>query len=337
MTQPLDILLAGGSGLMGEPTARALLAAGHRVTVLSRGRRAALPGAHTLVADRGDAASLAIALGGRTFDLVVDFLAYEGADVTRLFDAPGLRIGRYVMISTGQVYLIGESRRPPFVEPDAGIPVMREPEQGTRAHANWVYGVGKRAAEAEVLRRREAGQEAVALRLPVVQGAKDGSRRLWAYLQRMLDGGPILLPGGGAHPVRFVWAEDVGRAVAHFATGVPAPSFAYNLAMPDEPALLEFLGMAATCLGVRLRTLDADPVACDAAGLDERMSPYSGSWCSRPDPALARAELGFETTPSSIWLPEVVRAHVSETAPQPHPTYVQRAREIEFASRMEGR
>ncbi|MBI5169708.1 MAG: NAD-dependent epimerase/dehydratase family protein [Candidatus Eisenbacteria bacterium] len=337
MAPPLEILLAGGSGLMGEPTARALLAAGHRLSVLSRGRRPSVVGAEAIAGDRTDARSLAVALGGRTFDLVVDFLAYDGADVSRLFDTPGLRIGRYVMISTGQVYLIGESRRPPFVEPDAGIPVMREPEQGTRAHANWVYGVGKRAAEAEVMRRREAGQEALALRLPVVQGAGDGSRRLWAYLQRMLDGGPILLPGGGGHPVRFVWAEDVGRAIAHLATGVSVPSFAYNVAMPDEPTLQEFLSMAATCLGAPLRTLEADPSACDAAGLDERMSPYSGPWCSRPDPGLARAELGFETTPSSIWLPEVVRAHLNETRPEPHPSYVQRAREIEFVRRLEDR
>ncbi len=337
MTPPLGILLAGGSGLMGEPTARALLAAGHRVSVLSRGRRAAVPGTEAIAGDRADARSLAVALGGRTFDLVVDFLAYDGADVSRLFETPGLRIGRYVMISTGQVYLVGESRRPPFEEADAGIPLMREPEQGTRAHANWVYGVGKRAAEAEVLRRREAGQEALALRLPVVQGARDGSRRLWAYLQRMLDGGPILLPGGGGHRVRFVWAEDVARAIVHLATGVSVPSFAYNLAMPDEPTLQELLSMAATCLGAPLRTLDADPAECDAAGLDERMSPYSGPWCSRPDPSLARAELGFETTPCSIWLPEVVRGHLHETRPEPHPSYVQRAREIEFAHRTGGR
>lgn len=337
MTTSLDILLAGGSGLLGGPTALALLAAGHRVTVLSRGTRPVAEGATPLVAHRKDADSLAAALSGRRWDLSVDFLGYDGADVARLLDVPGFRTARHVLVSTGQVYLVAAEPRPPFPESDAGKPAMAEPEPGTRAHANWVYGMGKRAAESELFRRREAGLDAVALRLPVVQGARDGTRRLWAYLQRMLDGGPLLLPDGGHFPVRYVWAEDVARAIVHLATGVSMPSPAYNLAMPDEPRLDGFLAAAAAVLGVEADFVEVDEAACEAAGLDLWMSPFSGPWCSRPLPGLAALELGFETTPSPTWLPEVVRAQLADPTPESHPSYTQRARELEFAAGRTGR
>ena len=71
---PMRILLLGGSGLLGGPMARTLLAAGHTVTVLTRGGRGVAPGAESLVADRlaTDGAELDRVLRGRTFDLTVN-------------------------------------------------------------------------------------------------------------------------------------------------------------------------------------------------------------------------------------------------------------------------
>lgn len=333
----LRVLVVGGSGLMGAPAVRALLARGHDVSVLTRGTRPTPPGTTTLVADRGDPAALAAALAGRRFDVVLDLLAYDGADVARLFAAPGFAVGHYLFVSTGQVYLVGAERRPPFREPDASLPAMPEPVAGTRDHANWVYGIGKRAAEAaarELQARR--GTHATALRLPVVHGAGDPSRRLWAYLQRLRDGGPLLLPEGGEHPVRFVWAEDLGRAVVMLAEGgrANAPASAYNLAQPDEPRLRDFVTAAARLLGVTPQLVACTWDDLTAAGLDGSISPFSGPWCSRPDPSLALRDWGFEGTPSSRWLPEVVRAHLAEAAPEPHPGYVHRAAERALAARL---
>lgn len=324
---PTRVLLVGGSGLIGAPAARALLAAGHDVTVLTRGQRAVPTGAEALAADRQDPDSLARALSGRRFDMTVDLLGYTAADVLALLDAPAADLGRYVLISTGQVYLVAADPRPPFPASAATLPAMPEPAPDTRAHGNWTYGMGKRAAEATLLGR----EGAVALRLPIVQGIGDPSRRLWAYLQRLLDGGPVLLPDGGATPVRHVWAEDVARLLVELARGLRTPSPAYNVAMPDEPTLLELLRHAAALLGVDPSFYACTPEQLRGVGLSDALSPYSGPWCSRPEPVLAAKELGFKATLSAGWLPVVVRAHLQEADPEPHESYVGRDAERALA------
>lgn len=320
------VLLVGGSGILGAPAARVLRDAGHRVTVLSR--RGAVPdGIEGLAADRADPASLAAALAGRRFDLAVDLLAYDAADVLRL--APLLRADRRVLVSTGQVYLVGRDRRPPFREADLAPP-MPEPEPGGRAHANWAYGMGKRAAEAAF----GTGADRVVLRLPMVVGAGDRSRRVWAYLQRLRDGGPLLLPGGGADPVRMVWAEDAARLLLRLAEGLPTPSPVYNVAMPEDVPVRTLVEALAAHLGATPPVLPCDEAEALAAGVEEGWSPWSGPWCSRPDPGRLRQELGFATTPWSGWLAPVVDAHLAEPAPADHPAFAGRAAELRFAAEL---
>jgi nucleoside-diphosphate-sugar epimerase len=329
------VLLLGGTGLLGGPAARALRDAGHDVTVLSRGRRGTPEGVRWIEADRTDVQALAGALRGERFDLAVDFLAFRGDDVDQALSLPSTGIDRYVLISTGQVYLVATERRPPSREADGLLPLMPEPPPGTRDHDQWEYGTGKREAEARLFGRTAArGGADLVLRLPVVQGAGDPTRRLWAYLERLLDGGPLLLPGGGDHPVRFVWAEDVARVIASLAGGAAPPGRAYNLAQPDEPSLRALIEAAAGLLGVTPRLVACTPADLAAAGLDHRTSTYSGDWCSRPDPSLAQAELAFRGTPTREWLPEVVRAHRSEASPASHPGYALRAKELELAARL---
>lgn len=329
------VLLFGGSGLLGAPAARALRDAGHQVTAVSRGRRAAVEGIRHVTAERADPIALAGALHGERFDLAVDFLAYRGGDVDLALSLPATRIGRYVLVSSGQVYLVATERRLPSREADGDLPLMPEPVAETRDHANWVYGAGKREAESRLRERAAArGGRDLVLRLPVVQGADDRTRRLWAYLERLRDGGPLLLPDGGRHPVRFVWAEDVARAIVSLAGGAEPAGRVYNLAQPDEPELRELVKRAAACLGVAARIVDCTSADLAAAGLDDYVSPFSGAWCSRPDPSLAAAELGFRGTPSAVWLPEVVRAHLAEASPESHFGYAQRPRELALAARL---
>jgi nucleoside-diphosphate-sugar epimerase len=132
--------------------------------------------------------------------------------------------------------------------------------------------------------------------------------------------------------VRFVWAEDVGRAVVALAEGANASAPAYNLAQPDEPRLADLVASMAALLGVPARVVPCDWPGLAAAGVDERFSPYSGPWCSRPDATLALQHWGFQGTPSARWLPKVVQAHLEAADNPPHPGYARRAAELAYAA-----
>lgn len=332
MTSPKRILLVGGAGFMGRHVTAALVADGHDVTVLARTPHRLPDGVHAILADRADAASLASALEGRAFDLTVDFVVYDRADIERLFLVPHARLGLYVMISTGQTYLVTEGARPPFREEDADGPLVPEPPAGTFDHANWVYGVGKRRAEQALFALRAThGLRAIALRLPIVQGDGDGSLRLWSWIERLRDGGPIVVPDGGVRPLRHVWAGDVARAIAWLASHGDPQRAAYNLAQPDILPFHDWIRRLSKLLGVSPVYVDAPWDELLAAGMHPRNMPYAGGWASVPDPGRVAEEWGLETTSLDVYLPEVVRAHLDHPPSRSDEGYVQRPLELEFA------
>ena len=328
----MRVLLLGGTGLLSGAALRAFVGAGHDVSVLTRGERAVAPGVRPIKADRKDAASLRSRLEGERFDFTADFLAFGGGDVDRLLTVPGFVPGRLVAISSGQVYLVTASPEPPFREQAAERPLMSEPAKGTRDHDEWKYGMGKRAMEAALA--RAVGLEALALRIPVVQGEEDrnGSRRLWAWLERMLDGDPVLLPEGGRQVVRFVYAGDVAEALLALAKARTLPDVrALNFAQPDELPLRAFLERVATLAGTTPRFVEVDRDSLERAGLADTCAPYWGRWCSRPDPSRALATLGVRARGVDEYLPGVVRAHLASPRPASHPGYARRADEIALA------
>lgn len=334
---PLDILLVGGSGFLGSHAARGLLAEGHRVSVLSRGTRPPTPGTVPLTADRNNQASMAAALAGRRFSLTVDFGLFDATDLDWLAAVSPGALGRFVMISTGQVYLVGVGASPPHPESDERTPAIPEPAPESSDHGAWRYGVGKRRAEQALRGAREAhGIETVALRLPTVQGEGDSSFRLWAYLERMLDGGPLVLPDGGKRPVRFLDAADLAMALARIGGAQRLAQDAYNLASPDIRPLRELLEHVARVAGLGARFVEASWEECRAAGLDARFLPYAGHWASVLDPSRAAAELGIVCTRSEDYLPRIVRWHLEHRPQASHESYAQRARELELAARLVG-
>ena len=331
MSEPLNVLLVGGSGFLGSHVSAALAGAGHRVTSLSRSGRRNATDHDALAADRRDAGALARVLDGRRYDLTVDLAAWDALDIERLLTVPYAALGRYVLISTGQVCLVTEAPMP-YREEHGEAPMIPEPDRGTPDHAEWSYGAGKRRAERALLSLRAShGVRSVVLRLPVMLGEGDSSLRLWAYMERLLDGGPLLLPDGGAQLVRFLYAGDLGRAVARLADS-RWRSPIYHLAQPVAVPLRDVVARVAAAVGVEPRLVDVTEAELAAAGLDRRCSPWSGPWVSLLDPSLAVAEWGFEARRLDDYLPAVVAHTLAHRPGRSHPAYAAREKEREMAA-----
>jgi nucleoside-diphosphate-sugar epimerase len=195
--------------------------------------------------------------------------------------------------------------------------------------------VGKRAcedvlAEAWVVERFPATR----LRLPMVYGERDHSRRLEGYLWRLLEGGPLLVPDGDARRVRHVYAGEVVRLLLSLLGREATFGQAYNVCQEEAPTLVEYLGLLAGVVGARPALVPVTPAELARAGLDAvAVSPFSGRWMSFLDPARARAELGFAHRPMVACLQAVVSSFLAHPPADRPAGYAGRSRERELAGR----
>jgi nucleoside-diphosphate-sugar epimerase len=330
----MQILIIGGNRFMGRSLVWRLLFGGHRVTLLNRGQSGDPFGARfgqrleRLVADRGSAA-FDQAVAGRSFDRVIDFAAFTGEEVERAAAALGGRVGHYVMISTGQVYLVREGCPTPSREDDYAGPVMAAPPTPDD-HEDWAYGVGKRAAE-DALVAAGAALPSTRLRIPMVNGEGDPKRRIEAYLWRLLDGGPLLLPAAGA-VARHVYRGAVVDVVARLVEGAPAAGQVYNLAQAELPTVRQLVELVAARVGARAELIEAPAARLEGAGLSVRAaSPFSSRWMSLVEPARAVAELGFAHPPLSHYLDSIVASLLAAWPAEPPEGYRQRGGELALA------
>jgi nucleoside-diphosphate-sugar epimerase len=309
----LRTLVIGGTRNLGPDLAAALLARGDRITVLNRGVTADdLPtDIERLRADRTDPAALAAALGARRFDLVIDTTLYTGADAEAVIALLAGRAGRYVVWSTGQVYLVRAGLGKPYREEDYDGPLMPEPPAERRVdHENWVYGIEKRAAEDRFRAAHQAhGFPYVSLRMPMINSARDHYGRLAAYVHRLLDGGPIVIPDDqDTLALRHVCGDDVIAAtLAAAGPGVPGGT-CVNVSQDETLTLDAMLAPVAEQLGTSLRLHPVPRAVLEDRELLPGCSPWSGRWMSALANERSAAVLGLRYTPVAAFLPALVEA-----------------------------
>ncbi len=303
-----------------------LLYGRHRVTILNRGNLADPFGdrVERLRADRSTD-GFDRALAGRTFDRVIDFAGFSADDASRAVRVLGGRVGHFVFISTGQVYLVREGCPIPAREGDYDGPTMARPPSPAD-HDSWAYGIGKRDAE-DVL-AAAATLPSTRLRIPMVNGELDSQRRVESYVWRILDGRPLVLPRAGAI-ARHVYSGAVIRAIGKLVEAPPRPGQAFNLAQTEQPTLRELIERIAHRLGARAELVELPAAALEDAGLSVRAaSPYSSAWMSVIDPSRAVAELGFEHPTLDVYL-DAILANLLAAWPSEAPAgYAQRDREL---------
>lgn len=329
----MHVLVIGGNRFVGRLLVWRLLAAGHRATVLNRGSRPDPFGDRVdrLVGDRAGP-DLERLLDGRTFDAAVDLAAYTGEDGLRAAALLDGRVGHYVMISTGQVYLVREGCPRPAQEAareeDYDGPVMARPEDPAD-QGDWEYGIGKRACEDALAAAARRGFPATRVRIPMVNGPLDHFRRIEGYLWRLVDGGPVLLPEGGGHRVRHVDGGEVARFLCRILGREHTFGRAFNLAQHETPTLAELVESLRALVGSRAELVAVPRETIRAAGLRlADVSPFDDPWMSFLDPARARDELGFHHAPVSRTLAEITACFLARTPADRPAGYARRALEL---------
>src|SRR6478609_2341516 len=327
-------LIIGGTRNLGPSIVHALLWRGDEVAVFNRGQtRDDLPEeVERLRGDRTDVEQLRRVLSGREFDLVVDTTLYTGAEAEAAVELFSGRVGRYIFLSTGQVYLVRTGVKRPFKEEDYAGPVMEQPpKSNTTEYENWRYGFDKRAAE-DVFARASAEHKFpfTSLRLPMVNSERDHYDRIYGYFLRVQDEGPILIPDGVGAPVRHVYGGDVVQAIVRLAESDKGKGCAYNIGQDETLSLVQFLELLAETMHCPLKIVRVPREELNGKGMLPYCSPFSGLWMSSLENTRSKAELGMQYTPVAAYLKKLV-GYFQAVRPHPVEGYQQRAREVEFA------
>jgi nucleoside-diphosphate-sugar epimerase len=306
-----DVLILGGTRNLGHFAAIEALRGGHNVTVLNRGVTPnELPtSVERLRADRTDPSTVAKALASRTFDLVLDTTTYTGSDAEDAVDQFDGRVGRYVFVSSGQVYLVRVGAEPPFTEDMYDGRVMDDPDEPVE-HTEWKYGVDKRDAEA-VFKQAWSEQRfpVTTLRLPMVASERDHYGRIQGYLARLYDGEPILVTESNRRQLRHVYAGDVARLVCGLVTSPVGIGRAYNISYGNSLELHEFLELLARFANRELKLHMETADAVTRSGLLPDCSPFREKWMSVLDNSRSLVELrgaGIAYTPPEDYLPLLI-------------------------------
>ncbi|HEY7222049.1 MAG TPA: SDR family oxidoreductase [Micromonosporaceae bacterium] len=200
----LRILFIGGTGVISSACVPRVLAAGHELTVLNRGgttKRPLPPGVEVLRADVRDPASVRQAVGDRSFDAVVEFVAFTPQHARSDVDTFAGRTGQYVFISSASAY-----HKPPRRLPVTESTPLHNPY--------WQYSQDKIACEELLLGAyRESGFPVTIVRpshtydcttVPI-----DGG---WTQVDRMRRDLPVVVHGDGTSLWTLTHHVDFAKA-----------------------------------------------------------------------------------------------------------------------------
>jgi nucleoside-diphosphate-sugar epimerase len=327
-------LIIGGTRNLGPSIVHALLQREYQVAVFNRGQtRDDLPEeVERLRGDRTKPEELKSVLAGREFDLVIDTTLYTGAEAEAAVEIFQGRVGRYIFLSTGQVYLVRVGAKRPYKEDDYAGPVIVEPaKSNVSEYENWRYGFDKRAAE-DVFAGAWTKDKFpfTSLRLPMVNSERDHYDRIYGYFLRIQDEGPILIPDEDGAPVRHVYGEDVVQAITRLTESEKGKGSAYNIGQDETLRLVEFLELLAATMHCPLKMVRVPREELDREGLLPHCSPFSGKWMSSLENSRSKTELGMQYTPVGAYLKKLV-SYFQAVRPHTVEGYQQREREVEFA------
>lgn len=204
----MKILILGGTQFVGRHSVETLLAAGHDVTVFTRGRSqdALPPQVARLRGDRDDGSAGLAALDGRVWDVCIDISGYTPRQVRASAERLRRIVRRYVYISAVSVY--GDPPRGPVRESHALLPPA---EENVTEVDGQTYGPLKVACEHIV--RECYGERCTVLRPQVIVGPHDQTARYAYWVRRVQRGGPMLAPGDGTDHVQVIDVRDVARFI----------------------------------------------------------------------------------------------------------------------------
>ena len=221
--EKLNLLILGGTGILGPWTVRAALARGHSMTLFNRGQTNPhlFPELEKLRGDR-DKGDLD-ALEGREFDAVIDTSAYVPGHVEATAGIAAEHARQYVLLSSISVYadhgIVDADESTPVAEITDEVAETMSTISESLAH----YGAMK--ARCEVAAKEAMPGKVTVIRPGLISGPGDYSDRFGYWAVRVARGGEVLAPGDGTDPVQYSDVRDLAEWIIHCLEGQVTGTF----------------------------------------------------------------------------------------------------------------
>ncbi len=254
----MKLLVLGGTRFLGRHVVECAVARGHEVTLFHRGRTRPelFPECERVLGDRETGLA---ALGGRTWDAVVDTCGFVPRIVSASARALAGRVGCYAFVSSLSAY--AEPVAPGSAE-DAPLARLEDPAVETVSGAT--YGGLKAACERAV--EEALPGRALHVRAGLLVGPWDYTERFGYWVSRLAEGGEALVPDAPDQPLQLLDARDAAAWIVGRCESGGAGAF--NVTGPLEPLTLGgFFDAAAEVLGVRPRRVAVAPEFLAARGV----------------------------------------------------------------------
>ena len=200
----MNVLFIGGTGNISTSVSRLCVEEGIDLSLLNRGKRnGEIAKAKSLQGDIANPDALASLLGGRHWDVVVDWIAFTLADIERDLALFRGKTRQFVFISSASAY-----QKPP------SHPVITE--STPLQNPFWEYSRNKIACEERLNRAyREEGFPVTIVRpsltYDTVIPAAIGGWTEYTIVDRMKRGEPVIVHGDGSSLWTVTHAEDFAK------------------------------------------------------------------------------------------------------------------------------
>ena len=324
----MTIAILGGTGFIGRAVADRAGRRGLKPIVLARGQHPLdLPsGAIFEAVDRMDRDGLLAALRKHQVDTVIDIYALGLLNTRAVLDAMGEIGGRYVLLSSIDVYsnyggLLRRESPPVQAEPAGEDDPLRGFRYPYRGNPHRPKGVNAELFEdydkivIEEAARADARFATTIIRAPMIFGPRDPQHRFAWVINAVRAGGLVKMDERAAKwPNSYGYVDDIAAAILTAALDPRAAGRTYNVGQSFVRTPIEWLLSFAVVMNkpIEVETVPAE----EKALLHERAEASDLRYPLTLDTTRIRRELGFtEPTPEREALLATI-AYESQQAPR---------------------
>lgn len=242
----MKILFIGGTGVISLSCSELCVEKGFDLFLLNRGRsfRTPPPGTKLIQADISDIKSVESALKNQSFDVIVDWIAFNEKDVKRDYELFRSRTKQYIFISSASAY-----QKPPQKLPiTEDVPLI---------NPYWKYSRAKIDCENYLLSRFKEDGFPVTICRPshTYDRTKPALKIGYLSFYRMMKGKKIIIPGNGNTLWTLTHTKDFAKGFIGLLGNHNAVGEAFHITSDETLTWNQIAEILASNAGYDLKTI----------------------------------------------------------------------------------